>query len=71
MPSYAWMEWCPEMSPALLVAHQWTVVEGSEGEGDPSHLLDDENGPVSLAKCDGEERHMHSTRMYTDTQTWK
>lgn len=47
--SFSWMEWCPEMGPAQLVSHQWTVVETGNGEGDPSYLLDDENGPVSLA----------------------
>ena len=43
--SFSWTEWCSEMGPA----HQWTVAEAGNGEGDPSYLLDDENGPVSLA----------------------
>ena len=69
MLSYSWLEWCPEMSPLQLVPHQWTAVEGGEGEGDPSHLLVDENGPVSLAKCDSEETST-CTAHIACTQTW-
>ena len=58
------------MSPLQLVPHQWTAVEEGEGEGDPSHLLVDENGPVSLAKCDSEETST-CTAHITCTQTWR
>ncbi len=73
--SFSWTEWCPEMGPAQLVAHQWTVAEAGSGESDPSYLLDDENGPVSLALWDSEGTHTCTVQgtyvCITHIQTWR